>query len=120
MVTKRRVSQDEVSDNGKSDAPRVPEPIAGDAHESWHPADTSFEPSRFEAPPAPPTRPLIPGIDLDACALEEDYEEEQVGSTSLVVVVRRASGQGYFRTHPTLFRHIRMLEIKNGPDRGFY
>jgi hypothetical protein len=27
---------------------------------------------------------------------------------------------GYFRAHPTHWKNVRMLEVKNGPDRGFY
>jgi hypothetical protein len=82
-------------------------------------------PSASQGPPAaesPPTsRPLIPGIDLDSVALEEDYQEATAGDGSpATVVVRKPSGQGYFRAHPVLFRNVRMLEVKNGQDRGFY
>ena len=48
-------------------------------------------------------------------ALEEDYQEGMAADDApATVVVRRASGQGYFRAHPTFFRNVRMLEIKNG------
>jgi hypothetical protein len=68
-----------------------------------------------------PKRPLIPGIDLDSVALEEDYQEGMAGDDApATVVVRKPSGQGYFRAHPTLYRNVRMLEVRNGPDRGFY
>jgi hypothetical protein len=70
--------------------------------------------------PATPGRVLIPGIDLDSVALEEDYEQALAADEAHVVVVRKASGQGYFRAHPTLHRNIWALEIKNGADRGYY
>jgi hypothetical protein len=79
--------------------------------------------------PAPPTndgggahppRPLIPGIDLDSVALEDDFEQSVAAEDALTVVVRKPSGQGYFRAHPEMFRNIWVLEIKNGADRGFY
>jgi hypothetical protein len=70
---------------------------------------------------SPPGRPLIPGIDLDSVALEEDYADDlAVEETPTTVVVRKPSGMGYFRAHTELHRNVRMLEIKNGADRGFY
>jgi hypothetical protein len=71
--------------------------------------------------PPPPTRSLVPGIDLDACGEEEDYQEGMAADESpATVVVHKPAGHGYFRTHPILFRNVRMLEVKNGPDRGYY
>jgi hypothetical protein len=65
--------------------------------------------------------PLVPGINLDDAALEEDYQEEAAAEGApATVVVRKPSGLGFFRAHPTLFRNVRMLEVKNGPDRGYY
>jgi hypothetical protein len=42
------------------------------------------------------------------------------GGALATIVVRKPSGQGFFRAHPSLWRNVRMLEIKNGADRGFY
>jgi hypothetical protein len=69
----------------------------------------------------PPPKPLIPGIDLDGVALDGGYQEDMAGEDAPVTIaVSKASGQGFFRAHPTLWRNVRMLEVKNGPDRGFY
>jgi hypothetical protein len=42
------------------------------------------------------------------------------GGDGLAIVVRKASGQGWFRCHPELHSNIWMLEVKIGPDAGFY
>jgi hypothetical protein len=112
-MSKLRSSQKpvKVEDNG--------EDVHGDAQEPSGPVDTSFEPEPEEAPPQ---SRLIPGIDLDACALEEDYQESMGSAeSSSNVVVRKPNGKlGYFRTHPDLWKNVRMLEIGNGEDRGYY
>jgi hypothetical protein len=97
----------------------------GDAHEPDGPTDTSFDLADLDPEAAgrettPPKRQLIPGIDLDSAALEEDYEQTCAGGDALTVVVRKASGQGFFRAHPSLYKNVWMMEIKNGADRGFY
>jgi hypothetical protein len=91
----------------------------GDAQEPEALADTSFDVEPEEA--APPAR-LIPGIDLDDIALEEDYQEGlgQEESPAAIRVCKPNAKLGYFRTHPALWKNVRMLEIPNGADRGFY
>jgi hypothetical protein len=83
------------------------------------PAGARIDPAAFETPVG--SRPLIPGIDLDSVALEEDYADSLTADeTPTTVVVRKPSGLGYFRAHRELFKNVRMLEVKNGADRGFY
>jgi hypothetical protein len=107
-------------------APKNNQPAAN-TPESSSSTDSAAHSSRNDflfganEPDSPDQRPLIPGIDLDSLALEEGYADdaatEEVPTT---IVVRKPSGQGYFRTHPELHRNVRILEIKNGADRGFY
>jgi hypothetical protein len=104
----------------------------GDTHEPDAPVYTpnttsATEPAPCTNPVGPPTadppprpRHVISGIDLDALAIEEDYEQSLADGGGLVIVVRKASGQGYFRANPTLHKAIWMLEVKEGADRGFY
>jgi hypothetical protein len=100
----------------------VPTPGNGEASTEFPYGENAEPTSAGKTPQEPaPTRLLIAGIDLDGVALEEDYQ----GATSAddkpaTVVVRKPSGQGFFRAHPTLWRNVRMMEVKNGPDRGFY
>jgi hypothetical protein len=70
---------------------------------------------------APETqRPLIPNINLDELGLGEDYEKGFAEADKLSVVVRKACGQGYFRSHPELHKALWMLDVKSGADQGFY
>jgi hypothetical protein len=103
------------SDAATPDGPADARPRLADLGE-----EAGAPPTETGAPSAPAKRPLIPGIDLDSLALEDSYEQSLAGDDSLTVVVRKASGQGYFRAHPALFRNIWALEVKNGQDRGFY
>jgi hypothetical protein len=83
--------------------------------------EPASSPDAAATEPKPLARPLIPGIDLDSVALEEDYQESVAAEDApTTVVVRKASGMGYFRAHPDLWKNVRMMEVKNGPDRGFY
>jgi hypothetical protein len=113
--------------NGQAGAapPAMPEaPVVGTDTDN---AATTITP---DAPPtanpgseaaSPSSKPLIPGIDLDRVALDEDYQEGMAGDdVPVAIAVSKASGQGFFRAHPALYRNVRMLEVKNGPDRGFY
>jgi hypothetical protein len=64
---------------------------------------------------------LVPGIDLASVALEADYEKAITATEKpATIVVRKPSGQGFFRCHPIHHKNVRMLEVKNGPDRGYY
>jgi hypothetical protein len=71
--------------------------------------------------PAPTRKALIAGIDLDSISLAEDYaagmEEE---GTPDAIPVSKPQRDWFFRTHPTHWKNVRLLEIKSGPDRGFY
>jgi hypothetical protein len=73
-------------------------------------------------PPPPSSEQSTPagGIDLDALALPDDYEQEFAEDSETTVAVRKASGIGFFRAHPITRRAIQMLEIKKGEDRGHY
>jgi hypothetical protein len=70
----------------------------------------------------PPKRPLVPGINLDSVALEQDYQESLAtdDSPATVVVLKPNKDLGFFRAHPSHWKLVRMLEVKAGPDRGFY
>jgi hypothetical protein len=70
---------------------------------------------------AAPPPPASPGpINLDDLALADDYEQQFIEDSERTVVVRKASGIGFFRAHPEQWKAIWMLEIKNGEDRGHY
>jgi hypothetical protein len=80
-------------------------------------------------PPAPDPRPnstpseppLIPGFDLNAAALEDDYQEEMATDDKpAAIAVSKPNGAGFFRAHPVHWRLLRMLDVPNGPDRGYY
>jgi hypothetical protein len=102
--------------------PAAPDPADREAQRPSPDADSAAFLFGANAEPDPSTkRPLIPGIDLDSVALEENYADDlMVEEAPLTVVVGKPSGKGYFRAHPELFKNVRMLEIKNGADRGFY
>jgi hypothetical protein len=103
----------------------------GDAVEPAKVSDVapSVDPVELERPadPAPgnsalhETRaPLVSGIDLDALALSDDYEAEAADPDQTVVIIRKATGAGYFRAHPEKWKALTMMEIPAGEDRGFY
>jgi hypothetical protein len=117
-MSKRSKILDPVNSPANGDGPAEPFPL-GERTDAPPPEIRHATPAANDAA-TPSQRPLIPGIDLDSVALEDDYEQALAADDSLVVVVRKASGQGYFRAHPTLFRNIWALEVKNGADRGFY
>jgi hypothetical protein len=104
----------------KNDQPNTPgSPSPGDSA-AQHPSRNDFLFGANE-PDSPGQRPLIPGIDLDSLALEENYADDAATEeTPTTIVVRKPSGQGYFRAHSELHRNVRILEVKNGADRGFY
>jgi hypothetical protein len=65
-------------------------------------------------------KPLIPRINLDELGLDEDYEKGLSEADKLSIVIRKACGQGYFRSHPELHKNLWMLDVKTGADQGFY
>jgi hypothetical protein len=106
-----------------TDAPAPGDAFEGDGRVS---TDASFEPDQFgqssaDAPvPPPPPEASSGGLNLDDLALPDDYETEVDTGSETTVLVRKASGVGFFRAHPQLWKAIRMLDIKEGADRGFY
>jgi hypothetical protein len=105
---------------------------ASDPGDSWESngqpgADTGSEPKKIEQVRADPSplpsgpQPAPHGINLEELALADDYEAEFAESgDQTTVAVKKACGIGFFRAHPEKWRNLRMLEVKNGQDRGFY
>jgi hypothetical protein len=119
---KPSVNPSKPSDNARPPDGEAQEPAPGGTRKPEGPGNTDLDRAApgADGKPEPARRPLIPGIDLDSIALEEDYEQSQADDDSLVVVTSKASGRGYFRAHSTLHKNIWALEVKNGADRGFY
>jgi hypothetical protein len=120
MNRKPTVPQNDRLDNGTP---------ADDANEPAAPTDTTSNLAELEAtapPNNPPTPPVEPqpsphGINLDELALSDNYESEfAVSGDQTTVVIKKACGIGFFCAHPEKSRNLRMLEIKNGQDKGFY
>jgi hypothetical protein len=82
--------------------------------------DGEPEPSSPEQPPA--ETPLIGGIDLESIALDDDYADGmEADDTGVAAIpVNKPQRDWFFRTHPTAWKNIRLLEVKNGADRGYY
>ena len=82
--------------------------------------DGQAEPPPKVEPPQEP--PLIEGIDLDSISLDDDYADGMEGDDGQVaaIPVRKPSRDWFIRTHPTAWKNVRLLELKEGADRGFY
>src|SRR5262245_35897606 len=114
MVRRHHLPPAQGSDNGRND--RV-----GDAAEAPGGDSGDFDPGQFETTPAcEPPAPPAGVVDLDALVGPDDYEQEFADDSERTVIVRKASGQGFFRAHPTLWKKVLVFEIKNGEDRGVY
>jgi hypothetical protein len=71
--------------------------------------------------PEPTRKALIAGIDLDSISLAEDYTKGMADDGDLTALrVTKPQNGWFFRSHPTHWRNVRLLEIKGGADRGFY
>jgi hypothetical protein len=98
----------------------------GDDVVEFDPAELEQETEETERPPdnespQPTPKTLIGGIDLDSIALAEDYAEGLADDEDLTgLSVTKPRRDWFFRTHPTHYRNVRLLEIKDGADRGYY
>jgi hypothetical protein len=104
-------------------APPAREPGCDDAIE----VDTeTLEQEAAETPPAesPTTQTrqtLISGIDLDSLGLDEEYTDGMEDEDAPVgIPVTKPHRDWFFRTHPTMWKNLWLLEVKDGPDRGHY
>jgi hypothetical protein len=88
-----------------------------------NPSEEAGEAKVDDTPDATPDTPLmVGGIDLDSIALDDDYSEGMEGEDEgmAAVPIRKASRDWFIRTHPTAWKNLRLLEIKDGADRGHY
>jgi hypothetical protein len=97
---------------------------SGDS-DSTEPKETKKPRRAQKSPPAiPPAKEasLIDGIDLEEIALDDKYAEGMGCNDGGVaaIAVRKPARDWFVRTHPTHSKSVRLLEIKDGPDRGFY
>src|SRR5262245_44443297 len=102
----------------------------------------SNPPDRLTPPPIPPpcpTGPPLPPVthrpdglahppsggdpfSLDAISLGDDYADAFMDDDGGVasVPVRKPARDWFIRCHPEHWRNVRLLEVKEGPDRGYY
>jgi hypothetical protein len=94
-----------------------PEPVIPDTPQKPKPSPDS--PHEAQSPSEPP---LIGGIDLNSIALDDDYADgmdaDETGAAA--IPVGKPQRDWFFRTHPTAWKNIRLLEVKSGADRGYY
>jgi hypothetical protein len=107
--------------NGQPDTNDRPVPPPDETGAREIPVDVRSDDRPEGEPQAAKPESLIPGFDLSAAALEEDYQEEMATDDKpAAIVVSKPNGVGFFRAHPIHFYLVRMLEVPNGPDRGYY
>jgi hypothetical protein len=126
-VRKKIVSESVAEDNGKEElfaygANVIENDVKDEEVPSPKTAKPAPEPEPWSDAPEPSGREsLIPGIDLDAIALDDDYADEMDDGGSLVgLPVTKPRRDWFFRAHPTLFKNVKLLNVKDGPDRGYY
>jgi hypothetical protein len=133
-MTKANRLKEEAFDNNKSEPAEAgevqPDPtgtVPGNGQETMAEPDTEPEAtagaeSNGDADADLPEPLLVGGIDLDSIALDDDYSESMEGDDAGVAAmpIRKPSRDWFVRTHSTNWKNVRVLEIKDGADRGFY
>ena len=123
MTAQNQARSDE--EDGRPTQPSLWEGNKADSQEHTpQPAPAAQDATKaFDGDSLPPVEPpRTGGFDLESIALADDYADgmgDEDGQLA-AIAVRKPSRDWFIRAHPTMYKNVRLLEIKDGPDRGFY